>query len=167
MVTVQILRKCLKTNKNAAKIKEDVHENCTFCNTTIETISHLFYTCHDVMNLWNEIRIFLMLNSTHFELSKTKILFGVTGKSPDSILNFTILTAKAFIWNCKYKKKIPRFLHFKYYFKNTLYVLKEMYCIKNLYYLWEPWEYIYTMLDDERPEQRDDGGPLPQLQQHP
>ena len=128
-------------------------------NCGVRCFSTFFYPhiSHDVMTLWNEIRNLLILHNIYFELSQSKVLFGIIGKSAESTLNFTILTAKAFIWNCKYKKIIPRFLHFKYYFKNTLYVLKEMYCIKNLYYLWEPWEYLYIMLDDERTQQGDDG----------
>jgi hypothetical protein len=100
--------------------------------------------------LWNRIKDFLLGAGFNLEVSKIKIMFGVKEKPPDSIVNFTILVGKSFIWNCKYQKKNPDFLVFKSYFKNTLNVLKEMYYVKDLYDMWQPWEYMYNLLVQER-----------------
>jgi hypothetical protein len=93
------------------------------------------------------IKNFLTSNGIDIEFSKTKILFGMPRKMPDSVENFTILISKAFIWQCRFLKKIPNFEHFKHYFKSTLCTLKEMYVIKNIEFLWQPWQLIYLELD--------------------
>ena len=52
-----INRGTLKTNRIISKFKAEVSELCSFCNTEIETISHLFHSCSLVREFLRNVNI--------------------------------------------------------------------------------------------------------------
>ena len=51
----KILHRYLPTNELLYKMKKVDSPNCTFCNVYKESITHLFYECFCVKNLWFDI----------------------------------------------------------------------------------------------------------------
>ena len=85
--TKQLLFKC--------KIKND--PRCSFCNTSAETIEHLFYYCRHSKNIWVQLENWF--NTVDFNISfdiKTVIFGYETGKYAP--INLMILTVKHYIF---------------------------------------------------------------------
>lgn len=86
------------------KIRE--HDLCIRCNDNLtDTIEHYFYTCSTLKGLWQSI-FDLIFNIFHvrIKLSLYDIIFGIKNLAGDCILNvinFIILVAKSFIYNCE------------------------------------------------------------------
>ena len=111
----QIVRGTLKTNRIVSKFKDNVKEECTFCDTESETILHLFWDCKQVENFIVSVQNYakqffpdLMPNIT-----KKEFIFGKRIEQIFSRTNYFVLHLKYFIWICRCKKNQLSLQNFK------------------------------------------------------
>ncbi|PIK36905.1 pol-like protein [Apostichopus japonicus] len=117
----RVLHRIIGTNKLLHTIGKSDSPNCTFCDTHIESIEHLFWECSVTSTFI--LGVEAMLLNKQFFFSKKDILlgFGVDVAHP---YNFLILYMKHFIFQCKLNKCIPVVEDFFYKFKFTISVKK-------------------------------------------
>uniref|UniRef100_A0A3B3H9P1 Reverse transcriptase domain-containing protein n=1 Tax=Oryzias latipes TaxID=8090 RepID=A0A3B3H9P1_ORYLA len=107
--------------------------NCSFCDTNIETLDHLFFECMYVYSFWED---FFFWCSSKFpfpisiHLQKHSILFGVV--SGDNLFDLTfntlLISGKFFIHKCRFLKNKPLFNTF---FKEISLYFKSLTLMKN------------------------------------
>ena len=148
----QINRNSLFTNYRVNKFKNNISPFCTFCQNNdgieppLELVSHLFYECNLVFNIWIQVKNWLETLNVDISLDKQSILFGYHNQSNQSVQNFVILCVKYFIWKSKFQSQDLLFNSFKKYFKSKLEDLKNAYFFENKDHLFEPWLNIYDNL---------------------
>lgn len=76
-------------------------DECTFCKTTSESIIHLFWDCIFVQTFWADF------NRIYRDIICTVDLPTVVCGSSNPTLCTLILTAKRYIYECKYAEKRP------------------------------------------------------------
>ena len=97
-----IIRSCLKTNNTVNHFMPNVSPLCTYCGLEPERILHLFVTCERVKNFWQEVHDFFIQLNFFVPLDRSKILFGIHHKPPDSTVNYILLAGKQYIWRNKF-----------------------------------------------------------------
>ena len=55
----KILNNVLYLNKKLFKFRKSTSPLCPFCKLSDETVLHLFYKCNIILNLWNELDLFM------------------------------------------------------------------------------------------------------------
>ena len=114
----RILHNCLTTNRSVSKFKPEQSDLCQFCNTSSETIIHLFWNCTHTKDFWISLENYINAKCTHtnrFHFTKELILFGVCDKiKTDKICDLIILLAKHHIYKCKVRNTLPTFINFKH-----------------------------------------------------
>ena len=125
----QITRGTLKTNRIVSKFNREVSEECTFCMTTIESITHLFYECVLVREFISEIYNIFIANWTDIHLipDKKDFIFGFRNIPIFSSNNLLILYIKYFIWKCRCNQTNLSLNAFISWFKFELYVTFKAY----------------------------------------
>ena len=125
----QITRGTLKTNRIVSKFNREVSEECTFCMTTIESITHLFYECVLVREFISEIYNIFIANWTDIHLipDKKDFIFGFRNIPIFSSNNLLILYIKYFIWKCRCNQSNLSLNAFISWFKFELYVTFKAY----------------------------------------
>ena len=103
--------------------KKEESDLCHICNES-DTIEHLFTKCQRVMPFWNSFNHwFTNSTETNINLHTLDILFGIINLNEDDILNnlnFCILFAKSFIYDCYKADKECSFALFKNKLKSRL-----------------------------------------------
>ena len=140
----QIVRNSQFTNKKVNKFNPNVSPQCSYCGLEPELISHLYFNCNNVKNLWLEIKAWLSGLNIDLPLVISSILFGIKKESYDSLLNFIILTAKQFIWATKFNFNTLSFQAFKNVLKHKLEELKYSYDYIEKPELFTPWVNVYN-----------------------
>ena len=140
----QIVRNSQFTNKKVNKFNPNVSPQCSYCGLEPELISHLYFNCNNVKNLWLEIKAWLSGLNIDLPLVISSILFGIKKESYDSLLNFIILTAKQFIWATKFNFNTLSFQAFKNVLKHKLEELKYSYDYVEKPELFTPWLNVYN-----------------------
>ena len=114
----RILQSCLTTNRSVSKFRAEQSELCEFCNRSSETITHLFWDCHQTKEFWTHLENYITTKCTHsnrFYFTKELVLFGICNKiKTDRICDLLILLAKHYIYKCKVRKTLPIFRNFKH-----------------------------------------------------
>ena len=108
-------------------IKESVL--CDHCNeNSVDDIPHYFVHCNTVTNFWLDIfKWWQNVTETYFYLEDYEILFGVLNFNEErilNILNFILITAKWFIFQCKKESKNIFFEIYLIYLKKLIEVEK-------------------------------------------
>ena len=107
----KILHRILTTNTFLFKINYNDSPNCSFCNQFQETLTHLFFECKIINDLWIELFSWLSNRLENFNLSlyhkPQTILLGDKKISP--LMNHIFLICKKYIYNCKIENKAPLF----------------------------------------------------------
>ena len=148
----QINRNSLFTNYRVNKFKPYISSLCSFCSQTEggpqnpELISHLFFECDVILNIWQQVKDWLASFNICMELNRNKLLFGVHSEPGNSILNFTILTVKYYIWRTKFQNVTPNLSDYKNYLKNKLDDLKNACEYEEKESKFEKWIVIYDCL---------------------
>ncbi len=94
----KILQRILCTNRTLKMIGVKRTDQCTFCSSVPETISHLFWECASVRKLWRELSRWLQpILDLEQSLNIKGILFGRTA-SISQVENLIILRAKYYIY---------------------------------------------------------------------
>ena len=134
---LRILYKALPTNRYLFFRRIVDNANCTFCKNAEETITHLFWYCPQVQMFWNDFITLLTDNCTHIynlTMSEELVIFGVKNKvKTDKIFNFILLSAKYYIYCCKFKENIPNIAVFKKILYNRYLVEKYRFSVSNRY----------------------------------
>ena len=123
---------------------------CQNCNET-DTIEHLFVKCQKVMPFWNSFnQWFQNKMEININLHTLDILFGIINLNEDDILNtlnFCILFAKSFIYDCYKTDKECAFALFKHKLKSRLdteCVIMKLRGNENMFHT--KWIHIYNAL---------------------
>ena len=141
----QIARNSLFTNYKVNKFNPNVSPLCSNCNN-IEITSHLLWGCDKVLELWQQIHYFLANFQISLDYSLKTVLFGNHKEPCDSVLNYTILIAKGYIWKSKFDKSLISFIAFKKYFKHKLEDLKDSCNYIDKMFLFDRWINIFASL---------------------
>ena len=89
--------KTLFLNKMLFRMNIAQNSLCSYCKTSDETIPHLFFDCHIIKNLWNELRQYLH----HIPLPELSLRSAYLGyyQSHDILVNQIYLIFKIVIYN--------------------------------------------------------------------
>ena len=109
----KILNDILFTNSRLAKIGLIQSDLCTFCNTGVETIDHLFFYCVYSRAFWEEFESYwFAIAKEQRKLELKTILLGFTDtKCP--LFNYLIVLGKLYLWNCRRNNSLPFFSSYK------------------------------------------------------
>ena len=133
----QILNRYVACNELLCKWGKRGDTFCDQCNT-IEDIEHLFYECKNMKDFWRSFTFFwLKAYGFTVKLNVTDILFGLKNLKdcPDiHALNFCVLLAKRFIYECNVISKVPTLKHFLSVLKNRI-IIERYICNQNHQYL--------------------------------
>ena len=115
-------------------------------NTHLELVSHLFWDCDFVLNLWQEVRNWFSNFQINIPLDRKILLFGFHNQSSGSVQNYTLLCVKYYIWITKFQTAELCFQAFLKYFKTKLEDIKNAYSYQDKDEKFEPWLLIYNCL---------------------
>ena len=100
----RFLHRIIGVNSFLFKLNLIDSPTCSFCKTEIETLEHLFWTCSIVQSFWKDSQnLCIQFNDT---IDVSKVFFGFT-KNINHPINFYLLHAKYYIFNCKINKIKP------------------------------------------------------------
>ena len=122
----QINRNSLFTNYRVSKFKPGISPYCSHCPNldgvppNLELISHLFFECDLVLNLWQQVKNWLVSLNICLEMNRNKLLFGVQSEPGNSVKNFIILTVKYYIWKAKFQQGTLNLSDYQKYLKYKL-----------------------------------------------
>ncbi len=106
----KLLYRCITTNTKLLLFNIRENDRCTFCNLNRETLSHLFWECHIVRTLWNNI-IEWINEQLVVEVVPClqHIILGVDLQGYHSLINRILLITKYYIYVCRCLDRIPIF----------------------------------------------------------
>ena len=154
----QINRNSLYTNYKVNKFKNHISPYCSFCSPDPdlaqdghrlphpELVSHLFFDCDIVHNLWIEVQSWLRMFNINLPFDRKSILFGLVNEESNSVLNYIILSVKYFIWKTKFQSQELFFQPFKHFLKNKLTDLKNSLIYIEMEDKFEPWLNVFNNL---------------------
>ena len=99
----KILNNILYLNKNPYTFALSNTQLCSFCKMEEEIISHLFYYCTHVQDIWNQVQIYFT-DCFHFsQLTPQTAIFGFHDIDNDTFLiqNHILLLFKLYIYNAR------------------------------------------------------------------
>ncbi len=109
----KILHMYYTCNSLLSKFKLDFSSQCTFCNSNLETISHLFFECDYAKDLWKEMSwlVFSAYNKLFsFEIINVLFLIWESGsKELDDMLKLLTLCGLFHLHKCKVTDCMPNF----------------------------------------------------------
>lgn len=107
----KVLNSILYTNIKLHKIGYITDDKCSFCNSEPETLLHLFWNCVYSKLFWKDFE-FYFLSKQFVHLSLHDVLIGIiTSECP--LLNYFLLIAKLYIWDCRRSQTLPSLAGFK------------------------------------------------------
>jgi len=112
----QILHRYIGTNENLYKFGYTDTNRCTFCNTEIENIPHLFWYCSFVTRFWKDVQENILDNKV--TLNMKDVILGIF-HIETCRYNFVILHAKKYIYNSKCNKSALNIIAFKNVLKSV------------------------------------------------
>ena len=125
----KIIYRIIPTNRHLTLLKIKADPTCNFCNINEQTISHLFWSCEHVTQLWNDLVNLIKVNcrgQQNLQFSEEFIIFGVNANiEKDTILYLIILYAKYFIFICKINNVIPRIAQFKNFLRFNMMIHRK------------------------------------------
>ena len=112
----KFLHRRVATNNFLFRIGLQGDENCSFCPNSSESLVHLFWSCRQTSQFWNNVTEWLKnLNL----LPRDYTLKNITalGLRPDishfaPLINYCFLLARYHIWLAKTKENQPNLAHF-------------------------------------------------------
>ena len=112
----KFLHRRIPTNNFLFRIGAQANENCSFCQTSTESLIHLFWSCDRTSYFWNEVTGWLQnLNLLPKDYTLTNVI--ALGLRPDVsqfalLINYCFLLARYHIWLAKSKENYPNLKHF-------------------------------------------------------
>ena len=109
----KVLNRILYTNEKLHKIGFILHKDCTFCKSESETLTHLLYHCPFSIAFWRDFEAYWSLvKNEQIHLILEDIIVGIT-KRPCLLLNYFLLIAKIYLWDCRRNQSFPNSHGFK------------------------------------------------------
>lgn len=127
----KMFHRAICTNKFLHKIGRIDSALCSLCKKYDESLVHLFCECDEVINLWDNLYLFIESKTGDFvAFSNFQKLFGVTSSDfvHKNAFNFLILCFKFYIHRCKFQQISPNFQAFMSFVRlkfNTEYKIAE------------------------------------------
>ena len=128
---MRITRRILHTNAILSKYNPNIRNICDFCIMEHETLSHFFFKCQKVQELYYDFGNFLLNHNIILNIDIKAALFGFTNKPAMSMDNLILLFVRGFLWNSKYKKVTPSLKFLKCYLLVCVKDLKNIYMYIN------------------------------------
>ena len=122
---IQINNHVLPTNYSVSKYNPLIDPRCSFCGNEPEKLSHLFYDCQLVRNLYSQIQNFLIDALCPMAFTKRYCLLGYHQLNGKSRENMILSLSRCYIWKQKAKKDQISLLTWKTYLKHHLELIKE------------------------------------------
>ena len=115
----QIVRGTLKTNRIVSKFVPGILPSCTFCNSEIETIVHLFWDCNNTSQFLDLVFDFFceLWPGIQGLPSRNEFIFGIKNEKIFSPKNYLEMYVKYFIWIVRCKQGELALRAFKFWFK--------------------------------------------------
>ena len=102
----RLIHRIIATNTFLYKIHYVKANICTFCSTEPETLSHLFYDCHIVKNLWEEVQTWIIVETgIIIQLEKHTVIFGMINNEKCRFVNWLTINIKHYIYRMKVQKQ--------------------------------------------------------------
>ena len=103
---------CVETRKVLS-----LNDKCTFCNSSIEELHHLFFECSHVQDFWKTFSSWWFeLVNENISMTLKDIILGLLNRT--DIINYLIILGKLCIWECRKAGIYPDFNIFLKKFKN-------------------------------------------------
>ena len=122
----RFLHRIIGTNTFLFRIGRRDSPLCTFCEIENETLDHLFCLCPFVRTFWYIASRICLKDTSKITLDNVKFGYIEDIKHP---VNFYLLHAKYFIFNCKQNEKLPDVLtflnNFNFLLENEYLILKK------------------------------------------
>ena len=114
---IRIVHRILATNSVLKEMGIVPSNVCDFCKEEKDSIEHLFWTCGYVGRFWQDLENLIREKCTtaaNITFTKNLVLFGTDNNfRTDYIFDFIILSAKLFIYKCKFDNTAPSILSFR------------------------------------------------------
>ena len=109
----KVLNSILYTNTKLYKIGFITDNNCFFCNSELETLLYFLFDCIYSKRFWKDFEFyFYSLSKEFFHLTWQDVLIGIiTSECP--LLNYLLVIAKVYLWNCRRSQILPSLTGFK------------------------------------------------------
>ena len=125
----KILNSILFTNAKLFKIGYISDDKCSFCKSEPETLHHLFFYCSFVRPFWKDFECFFYLLTKEFvHLTLQDVMIGIIYANCP-LLNYLLLVAKLYIWDCRRNLTSPIIDAFKLKAK-VKYETEKLICVK-------------------------------------
>ena len=122
----QIISRYLTTNSKLWYFKIRNDNRCTFCKTEKEDISHLFWECVKVQEIYENILRWLQCEyNFKMKITKQAILIGVFPVNENKIENILVLLLKRCIYINRCQNKVLNITSVKEFIKNYIQIEKE------------------------------------------
>ena len=109
----KVLNFILYTNTKLYKIGYITDDKCSFCKFEPETLLHLLFNCVYSKLFWKDFEFYFYSLSKEFvHLSLQDVLIGIIS-SECPLLNYFLLIAKLFLWDCRRSQILPSLAGFK------------------------------------------------------
>ena len=115
------LMRIVRTNKDLFKFSLANTTLCDFCGRRTECLHHLFWECEYTQGFWTQVSNTLKNLRLDINITFENISLGIPSLKQHKIpINYILMTAKYYIFNCKCNKNFPNFNHFKNFMKQKL-----------------------------------------------
>ena len=126
----KVLNFILYTNTKLHKIGYITDDKCSFCKSEPETLLHLLFNCVYSKLFWKDFEFYFYSLSKEFvHLSLQDVLIGIITLEC-SLLNYFLLIAKLYIWDCRRSQILPSLAGFKIKIK-IKFEMEKYICTKN------------------------------------
>ena len=126
----KVLNSILYTNTKLHKIGYITDDKCTFCKSEPETLLHLLFNCIYSKLFWKDFEFYFYSLSKEFvHLSLQDVAIGIT-TSECPLLNYFLMIAKLYIWDCRRSQILPSLAGFKIKIK-IKFEMEKYICTKN------------------------------------
>ena len=126
----KVLNSILFTNTKLFKIGFITENKCSFCKSDSETLSHLLFDCIKTNSLWRDFEsYFYSLSKEFVHLTLKDVIVGII-ITECPLLNYLLLIAKIYFWDCRRTQILLNLTGFKLKVKNKFETEKYV-CMKN------------------------------------
>ena len=109
----KVLNSILYTNSKLYKIGYSQQDLCTFCKSYPEKLNHLLYSCPCSKAIWYDFELFWFSGTQEtINLADQDVIVGVLSR-PCPLLNYFLLIAKIYLWDCRRNQIHPNINGFK------------------------------------------------------
>ena len=122
----KVLNSILFTNTRLFKIGFITEDKCSFCKSDSETLGRLLFDCIKKKSFWRD---FYSLSKEFAHLTLKDVIIGII-ITECPLLNYLLLIAKTYLWDCRRTQILPNITGFKLKVKNKFETEKYV-CMKN------------------------------------